>query len=621
MKRILLILLMTLTINSMWSQKVGDTFESGNFKYKYTSVTGTDMSPATAGTVAVMGLSTDGKSATSLQIPVTVLREGYYWEVTCIENSAFKGNTNLTRVRIQYGTVDIKPYAFQNCTNVAEVLLPSSVMTIGTKAFDGCTKLKTVRCASNKLGTGELSYASDAFPNNSGMTLVLPRTDNNAVEHSHKELAFFNFDYRYISSQCYDVTRSTGEIFIVTQKPDLSSRANIKYGQGTIVGFEADGSKVVDGALSQFDGTYRTIGINSTYPISLRAIADSAFYGDTHLKSADFSKLERLHTIGNAAFENCENLNKITLNEGLRTIGKRAFAGSNISTCNVPTTVTDIGDEAFFDTRELRTLYLLNTGKHTGNLGFRFFGNNWTGCEVFVSASNFKTIYDMASNWIATTVDPVDPKAKVRPFLYSTEANAFQDVAFQALIDWNTTPLKVYVVTDVNESTNQVIATRVSEDNYTGAGTGVIVTGFEANKYYFLSGRNIRGTKYTGTSLLQGGPKTIQGQYQCAFLPESQTFKWYDGQTAIDDYRTYLVKADGTYFQRNNYQLVLKDNDGLTGDVDGNGEVDITDANILINIVLGKDQASNYGGRADLTGEGDIDVSDINTVLNIILGK
>ncbi|WP_407405109.1 leucine-rich repeat protein [Sodaliphilus sp.] len=61
--------------------------------------------------------------------------------------------------------------------------------------------------------------------------------------------------------------------------------------------------------------------------------------------------------------------------------------------------------------------------------------------------------------------------------------------------------------------------------------------------------------------------------------------------------------------------------DGLPGDVNGDDVVDVTDANILINMLLGKDNASNYNGRADVNGDGTVDVSDVNEVLNIMLGK
>ena len=59
----------------------------------------------------------------------------------------------------------------------------------------------------------------------------------------------------------------------------------------------------------------------------------------------------------------------------------------------------------------------------------------------------------------------------------------------------------------------------------------------------------------------------------------------------------------------------------LQGDVDGNGHVDGTDLNILINIILGNDNAANYSGRANVNGEGGIDGNDLNKLINIILGK
>ena len=59
----------------------------------------------------------------------------------------------------------------------------------------------------------------------------------------------------------------------------------------------------------------------------------------------------------------------------------------------------------------------------------------------------------------------------------------------------------------------------------------------------------------------------------------------------------------------------------LPGDIDGNGAVNGTDLNILINIILGKDNAANYNGRANVNGEGGVDGTDLNKLINIILGK
>ena len=59
----------------------------------------------------------------------------------------------------------------------------------------------------------------------------------------------------------------------------------------------------------------------------------------------------------------------------------------------------------------------------------------------------------------------------------------------------------------------------------------------------------------------------------------------------------------------------------VPGDVNGDGSLDGSDLNILINIVLGKDSADNYDGRANVDGQGGVDGSDINTEINLLLNK
>ena len=66
----------------------------------------------------------------------------------------------------------------------------------------------------------------------------------------------------------------------------------------------------------------------------------------------------------------------------------------------------------------------------------------------------------------------------------------------------------------------------------------------------------------------------------------------------------------------------VKDAPALTGDVNADGVVDIIDVNIIVNIMLGRDNADNYDGRAYVTnGDQDIDIADANTIINIMLGK
>ena len=56
----------------------------------------------------------------------------------------------------------------------------------------------------------------------------------------------------------------------------------------------------------------------------------------------------------------------------------------------------------------------------------------------------------------------------------------------------------------------------------------------------------------------------------------------------------------------------------LKGDVTGDGKVDISDVNAVINIMLGK--AASLPA-ADINADGTVDISDVNAVINIMLGK
>ena len=55
-----------------------------------------------------------------------------------------------------------------------------------------------------------------------------------------------------------------------------------------------------------------------------------------------------------------------------------------------------------------------------------------------------------------------------------------------------------------------------------------------------------------------------------------------------------------------------------TGDVTGDGQVDIADVNAVINMMLGKASPTAAG---DVTGDNSVDIADVNAVINIMLGK
>ena len=60
---------------------------------------------------------------------------------------------------------------------------------------------------------------------------------------------------------------------------------------------------------------------------------------------------------------------------------------------------------------------------------------------------------------------------------------------------------------------------------------------------------------------------------------------------------------------------------GLPGDLNGDGNVDIEDVNLLINLILDKITPDQLQGDADLDGSGSADVADVNELINIILNQ
>lgn len=58
----------------------------------------------------------------------------------------------------------------------------------------------------------------------------------------------------------------------------------------------------------------------------------------------------------------------------------------------------------------------------------------------------------------------------------------------------------------------------------------------------------------------------------------------------------------------------------LNGDLNESGIVDVDDLNLMINIILGLNSASEYMSVADMDGNKIIDVDDVNMIINIILG-
>ena len=94
---------------------------------------------------------------------------------------------------------------------------------------------------------------------------------------------------------------------------------------------------------------------------------------------------------------------------------------------------------------------------------------------------------------------------------------------------------------------------------------------------------------------------------------------------SLEESEPVLYRITVTTSKTNNYlyfdglKIEYKD-DMPAGDVNHDGNVDIDDLNLLINIILDRDSDAGNAARADLDGSGGVDIDDVNRLISILLG-
>ena len=250
-----------------------------------------------------------GAAITSVSLPDSI---------TAIGDEAFQGCGGITSVVLPTKLKTIGENAFR-ATGLTSISIPEAVTSIGSYAFSGCKKLKSVT-----LSTGLQHVGNGAFE---GCTAL------NTVDYAGSSTQWSEIS---IGSSNRDLTEAVS--FAVAETLIYT----LKNGTYEVAGFGADASTDVI--------------IPSTYNgKAVTQIAAYAFEG-TNITSVIIP--ESVTAIGESAFRNCDSLTRVTLPDGLKTIGMKAFYKTNISSITIPDTVTTIGQAAFMGCKKLTSVWL-----------------------------------------------------------------------------------------------------------------------------------------------------------------------------------------------------------------------------------------------------------------------
>lgn len=90
-------------------------------------------------------------------------------EIRMIGKGAFANNTVVNWPKVK-NLEEVGDYAFDSCTKLEYFEFGDTVTSIGTGCFRGCTSLKTVILPNNS----DVTIGENAFPNQEGLTIVIP---------------------------------------------------------------------------------------------------------------------------------------------------------------------------------------------------------------------------------------------------------------------------------------------------------------------------------------------------------------------------------------------------------------------------------------------------------------
>ena len=130
-------------------------------------------------------------------------------------------------------------------------------------------------------------------------------------------------------------------------------------------------------------------------PSSVDTIDNAAFSQCKQLKSVTFHA--GLRYIGPWAFADCENMTSVELPSTLKEISQAGFAGSGLTSINIPENVTTLGPSAFLGCADLVSASIAGSVKEIGDQAFM-------GCSKLESLSLYEGITTIGESAFSSTV-------------------------------------------------------------------------------------------------------------------------------------------------------------------------------------------------------------------------
>ena len=333
---------------------------------------------------------------TIVQIPVYVMYNGSPVEVKGIENSAFAGNTAITKIIIPTTVTWIDTGAFKGCTALESINIPDNVTNIAVGAFENCTSLKSISWSDSVSAIMDRAFYNCTSLQTLGSSSNVTKIGDYAF-YGCSSLTAITWSNKLTTIGKYSYANCTG-LSGLSFPQDLDTVDDFAFsGCTNILKVEFQGAKLKNINTGAFrDCT----SLKAIYiPDSVETLGNSAFENCTSATVLSLST--KLQIIQDFTFKNCSALTTLSIPDGVKDIHREAFYGcSNVEyVYTIPSSVGFIGNYAFYGLKNRCVIVVENGAAVIGidALGMDSILFSWLGSttQAYANAHSDVRFYDM----------------------------------------------------------------------------------------------------------------------------------------------------------------------------------------------------------------------------------